>query len=274
MVVFTMILKEYFCFIKKCLILKSETMNSFHENHFGNNSEKYSNIRRMKKYALGAVAILAGLILLGLNTGFLPMSWKSIIFSWQMLLIAIGVISLFGRDSYVPGIILILVGGIFIIPKLGYLPFNIHSLFWPAILIALGLIVLFKGFKHPTLRRNRESMIVEDGYINEETIFGGTKQKITHQSFKGGKISCIFGGAEIDLTNAALAPGEHVLEVSAIFGGTTVIVPADWKIVVRNSSIMGGFEDKRRMIKESPDPSRVLIIKAEAIFGGGEIKSY
>src|SRR5665648_28554 len=105
-------------------------MNSFDEAKCENNSEKYSNCRRMKKYALGAVAILAGLILLGLNTGFIPITWKSIIFSWQMLLIAIGVISLFGRDSYVPGIILILVGGIFIIPKFGFLPFNIHSLFW------------------------------------------------------------------------------------------------------------------------------------------------
>ncbi len=250
-------------------------MNSYFEKHTGYNMEKYSNGRRMKKYALGAVAILAGLILLGLNIGFLPYSWKSIIFSWQMLLIAIGVISLFGRDNYGPGIILILVGGIFIIPKFGVLPFSIHSLFWPAILIAIGLIVLFRGFGRPFgQRRNRENLALDDGYINEETIFGGTKQRVTHQSFKGGKVTCIFGGAEIDLTSATLAPGEHVLEVSAIFGGTTVIVPADWKVIVKNSSILGGFEDKRRVIKESPDPTRVLIIKVEAIFGGGEIKSY
>ncbi|NQV01906.1 MAG: hypothetical protein HQ542_04625 [Bacteroidia bacterium] len=230
----------------------------------------------MKKYALGAVVILAGLILLGLNMGFLPGSWKSIIFSWQMLLIAIGVISFFGRDGdYFVGIILILVGGIFIIPKFGILPFSIHSLFWPAILIAIGLIILFKGFRRPFGHwRNRENLALDDGYINEETIFGGTKQKVTHHSFKGGKISCIFGGAEVDLTNATLAPGEHVLEVSAIFGGTTVIVPSDWKVIVKNSSIMGGFEDKRRIIKENPDSTSVLIIKAEAIFGGGEIQSY
>jgi len=250
-------------------------MNSFVEKQFGDNSEKYSNCRRMKKYALGGVAILAGLVLLGLNTGFIPITWKSIIFSWQMLLIAIGVISIFGRDSYVPGIILILVGGIFIIPKFGFLPFSIHSLFWPAILIAVGLIVLFKGFRRPIGPRwNKDNLVLDDGYINEETIFGGTKQKVTHQSFKGGKISCIFGGAEVDLTNAALAPGEHILEISAIFGGASVIVPTEWKVIVKNSSILGGFEDKRRIIKESPDPSRVLIIKAEAIFGGGEIKSY
>ncbi|MFH1297789.1 MAG: DUF5668 domain-containing protein [Bacteroidota bacterium] len=249
-------------------------MNSSIDQHSGYKTDNYSNGRRMKKYALGSVAILAGLILLGLNVGFIPITWKSIIFSWQMLLIVIGVVSLFGRESYVPGIILILVGGIFIIPKFGVLPFSIHSLFWPAILIAIGLIILFKGFRRSGLRRSKGELMLKDGYINLETIFGGTNQKVTHQSFKGGKISCIFGGAEVDLTHAALAPGEHTLEVSAIFGGATVIVPADWKIVVRNSSILGGFEDKRSVIKESPDPSRILIIKAEAIFGGGEIKSY
>ncbi len=249
-------------------------MNSFVEKHFENHSEKYTINRRMKKYALGAVVILAGLMLLGLNFGMIPSTWRPIIFSWQMLLIAIGAVSLFGRDSYVPGIILILIGGIFIIPKFGYLPFSIHNLFWPALLITLGLIVLFKGFKPHGLRRNQEDFVVGDGYINEETIFGGTKQKVIHQTFKGGKISCIFGGAEIDLTSSTLAPGEHILEITAIFGGASVIVPADWKVIVKNSSFLGGFEDKRRYIKENPDPTRVLIVKAEAIFGGGEIKSY
>lgn len=240
----------------------------------GGSPEHQFNTRRMQKYVFGVFAIAAGFLLLGLNAGLLPISWKPVIFSWQMLLICIGVISLFGRESYIPGIILVLVGGIFIIPKFGMLPFNIHSLFWPAILITVGLIVLFKGLGRHPFSHHREELVLEDGYINEETIFGGTKQKVTHKTFKGGKISCVFGGAEVDLTNAELAPGEHTLEISAVFGGATVIVPADWKVIVKNSSIMGGFEDKRRIIREPSDPSRVLIIKAEAIFGGGEIKSY
>jgi predicted membrane protein len=238
------------------------------------NVEKYSNRRRMKKYVFGIIVILIGLLLLSRNTGQLPPGWMPVVFSWQMLLIGIGVISLFGKDSYIPGIILILIGGIFIIPKFGVLPFSVHSLFWPAILIAIGLIILFKGFGRRQFQHRPEDRKLEDGYIHEETIFGGTKQRVTHQQFRGGKISCIFGGAEVDLSLASLAPGEHTLEISAIFGGATVIVPSDWKIIIKNSSFLGGFEDKRRLIKESSDPSRVLIIQAEAIFGGGEIKSY
>jgi len=249
-------------------------MNSFIEKRAGFHSGKPAKCSSMKKYVFGAVIVAAGIILLAVNMGVLPPTWKSVIFSWQMLLIVFGLVSISGRDSFIPGIILLLVGGIFILPKFGFLPFSAHSLFWPAILIAIGLIVLFKGFGRPGFGSNIRTGDLEDGYINEETIFGGTKQRVTHQSFKGGRISCIFGGAEVDLTQAVLAPGEHTLTISAIFGGATVIVPPDWKIIMKNSSILGGFEDKRKYIKENPDPGRVLIIRAEAIFGGGELKSY
>ena len=37
---------------------------------------------------------------------------------------------------------------------------------------------------------------------------------------------------------------------------------------------MGGFSDKRLVIKEAADPNKVLIVRGSAIFGGGEIKSY
>ena len=84
----------------------------------------------------------------------------------------------------------------------------------------------------------------------------------------------MFGGSEIDLTQAKLAEGVYTLEVNAIFGGVTVIVPSDWKIELKMTSILGGFTDKRAYIKENPDPSKVLVIRGSAIFGGGEIKSY
>jgi hypothetical protein len=38
---------------------------------------------------------------------------------------------------------------------------------------------------------------------------------------------------------------------------------------------MGGIEDKRIMQKENTiDPTKVLILKGNAVFGGLEIKSY
>ena len=77
-----------------------------------------------------------------------------------------------------------------------------------------------------------------------------------------------------DVIQATLADGVSELEVNTIFGGVTLIVPADWKVQLKMTSIMGGFSDKRSYVKENSDPSRVLIIKGSTIFGGGELKSY
>jgi predicted membrane protein len=119
---------------------------------------------------------------------------------------------------------------------------------------------------------NNQNM--SEGFIHEENVFSGGKQRVMHQEFRGGHINCVFGGSEVDLTQATLAEGISELEVNTIFGGVTLIVPADWKIQLKMTSIMGGFADKRSYVKESPDPSRMLIIKGSTIFGGGEIKSY
>jgi len=240
------------------------------------NTEKYSNGRRMKKYALGVVIILAGFILLASNTGFFPYELKHILFSWPMILIAIGMISLFGSESRTPAYILLIIGGIFLLPRIFEVSFDIMHLFWPAILIAIGVLILVKRAPHrPRMPFNAEAgkQVFDDGYIHEEHIFSGSKTRVS-QLFRGGHVNCVFGGAEIDLTQATLADGINELEVNTIFGGVTIIVPGDWKVSLKTTSILGGFSDKRVHIKEPSDPSRLLIIKGSTIFGGGEIKSY
>lgn len=234
--------------------------------------------RRSRKLAFGVIIMAAGFLLLGFNLNFLPYTWKEIFFSWQMLLIAIGVISIFSRDSWVPGVILITIGSFFLLPKLFFLPHNFMHYFWPLILIIAGVVILLR--RYPRHHRphvsgqNVYERTTGEGVIMEDVVFGSSKQRITSQEFKGGKVSCVFAGAEIDLTQAQLAVGIHELELNAVFAGITVILPVDWKVEMKMSSVLGGFADKRTFLKESPDPSKVLVIKGSAVFGGGEIRSY
>lgn len=235
--------------------------------------------KMVKKGAFGFIIIAAGVLLLGFNFDIIPDYFHHIIFSWQMLLIVIGLVSLLSSENRTPGLILIFIGSFFMIPRV--LDFDTSKLFLPMLLIGIGLLILFKkgivgrknipspGFFDNTI----DTSYVEEGYINESNIFSGSKHKVVNQVFKGGKVSNIFGGTEIDLTQATLGEGKNELSIECIFGGVTLIVPSDWKVVLNMSSIMGGFSDKRSYIKESSD-SRVLIVKGTAIFGGGEIKSY
>ena len=236
--------------------------------------------KSMKKGAVGAIVILAGLLLLAFNFDILSGDLRHVIFSWQMLLIAIGVVSLFTSESRTPGLILVFIGVFFIIPEIFDFHISFVKLFWPLLLIGFGVLILFrKGFiqdkwRHRKIISETGNTIIDEGYINESHIFSGSKHKVVHQVFKGGKISNIFGGTEIDLTQATLGEGRNELIVECVFGGVTIIVPSDWKVVLNISSIMGGFSDKRSYIRENPDTSRILVIRGSAIFGGGEIKSY
>ena len=82
----------------------------------------------------------------------------------------------------------------------------------------------------------------------------------------------IFGGTEIDLSQADLM-GTAVLDVTALFGGATLIVPSNWNVISEAVAIMGEVKDKRVM-KGLPETNKTLLIKGTVIFGGIDIKSF
>ncbi len=238
------------------------------------NEKKYPKHRPFRKSAAGIVIIIAGLLLLLANIGIISPSLKHIFFSWQMILIVIGVISLLSSENQTPGYVLIIIGTIFILPRIFEFSFNVSHLLIPTILIVIGIVILLKRMPHRIFSSHNATQSPEDGYIHEENFFSGSKQRFLQEVFRGGHISCVFGGSELDLTQTTLGEGTNELEITTIFGGVTMIVPSDWKIILKTTSIFGGFTDKRVRIKESIDNSRVLVIKGSTIFGGGEIKSY
>jgi hypothetical protein len=67
--------------------------------------------------------------------------------------------------------------------------------------------------------------------------------------------------------------GRVHLEVVQVFGGTKIIVPANWSVHSEMVAIFGGIEDKRPpQLNAAPD--KVLVIQGTSIFGGIDIKSF
>ena len=64
------------------------------------------------------------------------------IFSWPMILIIIGGVLLAGKRSI--GLVFIIVGGIFILPKLFFLPGITISLILPVLLIGIGVAMVVR----------------------------------------------------------------------------------------------------------------------------------
>ncbi|MFW5755980.1 MAG: LiaF transmembrane domain-containing protein [Tangfeifania sp.] len=66
--------------------------------------------------------------------------WGNFLFSWQMVFIVIGLLLLAGKRSV--GLILIIIGGIFLIPKILFFPPLTISFLLPALLIGAGIIMI------------------------------------------------------------------------------------------------------------------------------------
>jgi predicted membrane protein len=244
-------------------------------------NEKFSNKPYCSKPEgvpfIGIFLIGLGLVFLFDRMNLIPEYWRNIIISWQMLLIFIGAINVFRNHARFPGIILILVGTAFLLPEIIQIPFETRQLVWPVVLILIGVFIVFKtrNLKRPPFFNPHSETVSGDDRIDEVAIFGGGKRVIASQNLKGGNITAIFGGIELDLTDADLCEEGAVIELACIFGGTTIIVKPEWDVQVQVTSVMGGFTDKRKVYKQSGSTSsKRLIIKGAAIFGGGEIKSF
>lgn len=225
---------------------------------------------------IGLVLLLIGVALIANQFNIIPFQVRDVLFTWQAILIIIGVVMLSRKEDNFTGYILIGVGIFFLIPRFFDLPFEYRNLFWPVLFVLLGILLILRSTtifgKHGDSGAERG---FTDDYIDDINIFGGHNRKINSMTFRGGKITSAFGGGTYDLTSAQLAPGVNVLDQITIFGGSKLIVPNDWDIKIEVMAIFGGFSDKRgKLPVQTSVPDKKLVIKGVAIFGGGEIISY
>ena len=224
---------------------------------------------------IGVILVLVGLFLVMRNTGVFPEFIDHIVFSWPMLLVAIGLVMTLGASEKTSGVIVMAVGGFFLIPMIFRETFHAYNLFWPSIFIIIGITFIVSKRSNWNRANLNSKGIIGDDFIDYVNVFSGGERQIVSENFRGGKISAVFGGMELDLTKAKLAPGRNELEIACVFGGATFIVPDDWNISIEVTPVLGGFNDSRKLIPgRVVDPTRQLVIKGAVVFGGGEIKSY
>jgi predicted membrane protein len=243
--------------------------------------------KKSRTFFFAMLVIVAGVLLLINGLVGLPYEFTRIFITWQMLLIVIGIYNLFTPQHKTSGIILIARGSVFLINRLGIFYFNVWNVFWPVILIIVGIAILLKHRRTNIPGVYNQSGGMGDNepegafttnksdLIDEVSVFSGSEKTITSKNFRGGKITSIFGGSELNLTQAELSTGNNTIDMFCMFGGTTLIVPSDWEINVDVTAIFGGYTDKRYKGKSlTPDNTKRLNITGLVLFGGGEIKSY
>jgi predicted membrane protein len=235
----------------------------------------------------GGLVIGLALLLIGVGWLMRQMSFPfpDWVFSWEMILIVVGLaIGVKNNFRDAGWFILILIGGIFLIRDI--FPFLTFShYFWPIVLILFGVFLIFRprrrfwgkwqdytqGKDYSQGTTGIETISSED-YLDYTAAFGGLKKNILSKNFKGGDVTTIFGGTELNFMQADIQ-GRATLDATQVFGGTKLIIPAHWEVKSDMTTIFGGIDDKR-MPSANVDHSKVLELHGTSIFGGIEIVSY
>ncbi|MEE1885458.1 LiaF transmembrane domain-containing protein [Pedobacter flavus] len=231
----------------------------------------------------GIILLVIGSLFLFKNLDVYLFDW---IFSWSTILLALGLI--IGFKSNFTGktwLILTIIGGVFTVKNIITEFYYVESVFTPIALILIGLVLLFKkdqnkfinnfggDLNDPNQTQDTADIKSED-IVNSTNIFGGSNQKLFTKNLKGGEITAIFGGGDVDLTQTDFE-NDIVINVTAICGGFKLLVPPTWEVKNEVSAIFGGIDDKRSLIQNISDfPRKRLILKGTVLFGGLDIRNY
>ncbi|HMH70247.1 MAG TPA: DUF5668 domain-containing protein [Candidatus Saccharimonadales bacterium] len=205
---------------------------------------------------IGVMALLGTLNIINFNDLF--HSW------WPLIVIAAGLLMFINDPRQFVWPLIVVVAGILLqLRELDMLHFNVWQLFWPIVIIAIGLSVLInRSYGHKNVSKKELDEIT--------AILGGNKTSNQSKDYKGGNLTAILGGVELDLRKATIKD-EAVLNVTAILGGITLQVPEGWTITSKVMPIAGGLDNKTTTPEGKTGPR--LIIAGDVVLGGVDIKN-
>ena len=210
------------------------------------------------------IGLGVGLFLNGLgviNFGDIVRQW------WPVIPIGIGMIGFISNPrQWVWPLLFFGFGVAALLKQLGYVDVNLWSLFWPTILIVVGLSIIFQSSSW-----GNKPTVDDDDHTNATVMFSGQNVRSVSQDYKGGDVSAIFGGVDLDLRDAKIKSAA-TMSVFAAFGGVDIKVPEGWVVKVSGLPLFGGWEDKTKKPVDTKN-APVLKINATCAFGGFSVSN-
>jgi predicted membrane protein len=221
--------------------------------------------------------VVLGLLVVGMGILFLLdnldiLNFRHAIGFWPLAFIVAGCVALFGngsRSSNYMGGVLVAIGVLMIAGRMGFFYVSWGTL-WPLVMIALGGLVLYRSLGPGRVARpGMAEGVGAENVVDIVAVLGGFERRVTTSDFRGGEITAVLGGCELDLREASIMK-EAVINVFTIWGGINIKVPPDWTVVLNGTPLMGGFSEKT---VTPPDGSKRLVITGYAIMGGVEVRN-
>ena len=233
--------------------------------------------RHQSSKLLGGVLIVAfGVLFLLHRIGVDVPHW---VFSWKVLLIGIGVVMLYKHNfKHFGGYVLVTIGSVFIINDYYRDLINVNLLF-PIFIILFGVMMIGKSMNLFGRKRVKKIHTVNDvkddgDFVEATSMFGNIKKSVVSKNFKGGDLTSVFGGVQLNLTQADIQ-GPVTISSDIVFGGMKLYIPPTWDLKIETTAIFGGVEDKRPILDDGAiDPNKTVTLTGNCIFGGIEIVNY
>jgi len=215
---------------------------------------------------MGLLIIAVGILFTLENLGFVEA--RDYLRYWPAGLIAIGLLKLWhGRGAAVcGGFVFVFAGSWLLLETLGVLSISLWNL-WPVLLVFAGATMVWRGM---TGRRDERPAADTQSTVSAIAVLSGVNRGNTSTTFRGGDLTAILGGCQIDLRQASIE-GEAVIDVFAMWGGIEIRVPENWGVSGRVTPILGGYEDKTRPVRDAVNQQ--LVVRGLVIMGGVEIKN-
>lgn len=240
---------------------------------------------------LGSLMIVFG-VLLTLDRMELVDAARTLRF-WPVVLIALGAWIVVERGAggrSFPGYALIAIGALLLLSSLGFARVRFWELFTPALIILVGARLVMGT----SARRGARAWFpstggtsdgtgtspAENGIVSMFSILGSHQRASTDKPFRGGEVTTLVGGTQLDLRQAEIPPGdEAVINVFVFMGGHEVWVPQGWTVVNDVMPVLGGVEDKRlppvvtTVSSAANGPAPRLVLRGVVALGGLAIKN-
>jgi predicted membrane protein len=193
---------------------------------------------------------------------------------WPLILVAVGLVHLTSR-RFLSGILLTAAGLLLSLHQAGIIEVNVWSLWLPATLVVVGTMIIIRTLRSSSSRIGEPGPEAPndrgDQSLNTFAFMGGMTRRSASPDLKGGDVTAVMGGAELDLRGARSVNGQVVLDVFAWWGGIEITIPDDWTVVCEVTALLGGFEDRTR--PPIGAATTRLVVRGMVVMGGVEVKN-
>lgn len=232
-----------------------------------------------KKFAsisMGVFIILIGLLFLGKAFGLVD----NILFKgwWTLFIILPSVYSIISIGIRWHNLFMLCLGSLLLLKTNGYIEdVDLGYLIISFILLSVGISFFTRSNGEQGSFYNKkysQKNLKSDEYIDVVEVFSGCEKKYISNTFKGGSIITIFGGAEVDLSEVNIQE-TVVIKCIAIFGGIDIMIPDNYRVKEEVTNIFGGtdihYAKNRKQAQVYTDDNKVIVINGISIFGGIDV---